>query len=115
MPNVYQTWLFLIGTPERARKLNARLDSLKSPPLDERFGPEPRQCPTTVLFGAAVSRSLYAHPTFRPALDAWDTRQLSKLDLRGLCLEVERGRYKGPIFSVDSAWRQVYAAWPEAT
>lgn len=94
--NVISTWLFLIGTPDRARKLRMRIDGLIPPPLDELFGPEPVQCPTTVLFGAEISRSLYASPSTRPALDAWDTGAVSKADIRRWCLEIEKGRYKGP-------------------
>lgn len=96
--NVIETWLYLIGTPERAKKLRLRVDGLESPPLDEKFGPEPAQCPTTVLFGAVTSRSLYVNPLYRPALDAWDTGMVSKADLRRYCLEIERGRYRGPIY-----------------
>lgn len=95
--NIYK-WLTLIGTPERARKLRARVDTLSSPPLDENFGPEPAQCPTTVLFGAEVSRRLYADPYYRPALDAWDTGEVSKSDLRRYCLAVERECCIAPTF-----------------
>lgn len=94
--NTIQTWLFLIGTPERARKLRLRVDGLSSPVLDEAFGPEPNQCPTTVLFGADISRKLYADPSTRPALDAWDTGSVSKADIRRWCLEIEKGKYTGP-------------------
>lgn len=95
--NTIKTWLFLIGTPERARKLRLRVDGLVPPPLDELFGPEPVQCPTTVLFGAEISRSIYANPSTRPALDAWDTGAVSKADIRRWCLEIEKGRYTGPV------------------
>lgn len=112
--NIVQQWLQLIGTPERAKKLRARLDSLSSPKeLDPSFGPEPPQCPTTVLFGAETSRKLYTDPDYRPALDAWDTGEVSKGDLRRYCLWIERGMYKtvdatlqwsGPIFDPDASW-----------
>lgn len=98
MQNVIQTWLFLIGTPERARKLRARVDTLSSPPYDENFGQEPPQCPTTVLFGAEISRKLYASPYYRPALDAWDTGEVSKSDLRRYCLHIERNGSKDSTF-----------------
>lgn len=88
--NTVQTWLGLIGTPQRARKLRARVDTLASPVLDEAFGPEPKQCPTTVLYGAALSQRLYADPKYRPALDAWDTGQVTPSDLRRWCLEIEK-------------------------
>lgn len=97
--NTIQVWLFLIGIPERARKLRLRVDGLVSPPEDELFGPEPVQCPTTVLFGAETSRNLYANPSIRPALDAWDTGAVSKADIRRWCMEVEKGRYTGPVFT----------------
>lgn len=102
--NIVKAWLSLIGTPDRARKLRGRLDSLTSPSLDKAFGPEPAQCPTTVLFGAEVSRKLYADPDFRSALDAWDTGEVSKSDLRRYCLCIEKSQYTGPIFYPDASW-----------
>lgn len=88
--NIIQTWLFLIKTPTQAKKLRLRLDTLKAPPLDEAFGPEPKQCPTTVLFGIKESQRLYANPAIRPALDAWDQGYVTPSDLRRWCLEIER-------------------------
>jgi len=99
LSNPIQVWLYLIGTPERARKLRLRVDGLVSPPLDEAFGNEPFQCPTTVLHGAQISRALYANPSTRNALDAWDTGQVSKSDIRRWCLVIEKGQYAGPIFN----------------
>lgn len=98
--NVIATWLRLIGTPERAKKLRLRLDTLSSPPLDPAIGPEPIQCPTTVLFGAKASQSLYANPDIRPALDAWDMGHVSKNDMRRYCLAVERGITVAPLFEL---------------
>lgn len=97
--NIIAAWLYMIGTPERARRLRARLEGLKSPPLDPAFGPEPKQCPLTVLYGAEVSRQAYANPKLQPALDAWDTEYVTVADLRRWCLEIERGKYTGPVFS----------------
>lgn len=105
--NVIQTWLYLIGTPERARKLRARVDTLKAPELDETFGPEAKQCPTTVLFGAETSRSLYADPKIRPALDAWDTEAVTADDIRRWCLYIEQGQYNGPISYYASSQERV--------
>lgn len=99
MYNVVKTWLVLIGTVQNATRLRARLTSLKSPPLDALFGPEPLQCPLTVLYGAEVSRQAYANPTYRPALDAWDNGAVTPDDLRRWCLVIERGEYEGDIFS----------------
>ena len=99
--NTVQTWLYLIGTPERARKLRARVDGLSSPPVEENFGKEAPQCPTTVLFGGKHSQRLYANPTIRPALDAWDSEQITKGDLRRYCLEIEKGRYSGEIYPYE--------------
>lgn len=97
--NYVAGWLFLIGTPERARKLRSRVDTLKPPPLDPLFGPEPRQCPLTVLFGAEVSRKAYLNASLRPALDAWDSGYVEASDLRRWCLNIERGEYHGLIFT----------------
>lgn len=97
-------WLKLIGDSERARKLRARVDGLVSPPVDPNVGPEPAQCPTTVLFGAEVARKLYADPNYRSALDAWDTGEVSRSDLRRYCQWIEKGLYAGPIFYPDASW-----------
>ena len=111
MRNVIQTWLYLVGTASRARKLRMRLDGLQSPPLDPMFGPEPLQCPLTVLYGAETSRAAYADPSLRPALDAWDTGAVSPADLRRWCIEIERGNYAGAIFGgFSGSWRVSQAA-----
>lgn len=102
--NVIQTWLKLIGTPERARKLRARVDGLISPPLDPNIGPEPPQCPTTVLFGAETSRKLYSDPEYRKALDAWDTGEVSPSDLRRYCQWIEKGN-SVTAFYPDASWQ----------
>lgn len=93
MHNNVATWLWLIGTKPNALKLRVRLTGLKSPPLDPSFGPEPVQCPLTVLYGAEVSRQAYANEAIRPALDAWDTGEVSPDDLRRWCLTIEKGEY----------------------
>jgi hypothetical protein len=103
--NVISTWLYLIGNAERARKLRMRVDGLVNPPLDELFGIEPPQCPTTVIFGAAVSRSLYADPRYRNALDSWDQGLVSKQDIRRYCLAIEKGQYHGPIYQMPISYR----------
>lgn len=99
MYNHIAVWLYLIGTPERARRLRARLDNLKYPPLDPLFGVEPLQCPLTILFGAEASKAAYADNALRPALDLWDMEYITPSDMRRWCLEVEQGRYKGPVFN----------------
>jgi len=91
--NVIQTWLYLIGTKERAVKLRDRVDDLTASRENEA-----RQCPTTVLFGLAISRKLYTDPKIRPALDAWDTEEVSAQNIKRWCTEVERGLYRGPIY-----------------
>lgn len=89
--NPIQGWIRLIGTKENARRLRVRLDSLKPPALDPLFGPEPKQCPLTVLYGAEVSRQVYALPAWRSVLDAWDNETVTASDLRRYCLAIERG------------------------
>jgi hypothetical protein len=106
--NIIATWLYLVGTNERARKLRARIDTLEPPPLDKTFGPEPPQCPTTVLFGAAVSRALYVDKRTRPALDAWDNGYVTRADLRRWCLEIEKGKYTGPIYEPPASMRPAW-------
>lgn len=91
--NVVAIWLYLISTPANATRLRARLTSLKSPPLDTLFGPEPLQCPLTVIYGAEVSRQVYANAALRPALDAWDNGSVTSDDLRRWCLTIEKGEY----------------------
>lgn len=76
-----------------------------SPPVDPVFGLEPVQCPITVLFGAEVSRLLYSDPTFRPALDAWDTGEVSKDDIRRWCLVLEREGGLETFFIPSATWR----------
>lgn len=107
MYNHVAIWMYLIGTAENARKLRARIDGLKPPPLDAMFGIEPRQCPLTVLYGAETSRKAYADARLRPALDLWDTDYVEAADLRRWCLEIERGHYTGPVFkpSMPISWR----------
>lgn len=92
-PNIVSIWLWLIGTPANATKLRARLTSLKAPPLDTLFGQEPLQCPLTVIYGAEVSRQVYANPDLRPGLDAWDIGAVTPDDLRRWCLTIEKGEY----------------------
>ena len=107
--NIVAAWLYMVGTPERARKLRARLDGLKPPPLDPLFGPEPRQCPLTVIYGAETSRIASLTAGLRPALDAWDSGYVTTADLRRWCLEIERGRYSGLVFKPAAS---PYASWP---
>jgi len=75
-------------TPENAVKLRRRTDSLREPPLDPAFGPEPKQCPSTVILGSVASAKLYANPRYRPALDAWDQGRVTPADLRRWSLEL---------------------------
>lgn len=97
--NTIATWLYLIGTPDRARNLRARLGSLRTPELDPDYGPEPRECPTRLLFGTKISQTIYASRRFQSALDAWDTGEIDEGDVRRWCFWIEGGNYKGPAFS----------------
>ena len=111
--NIIAAWLYMIGTPENARRLRARLEGLKAPPLDPSFGPEPKQCPLTVIYGAEVSRRAYADAKLRPALDAWDNEYVTVADLRRWCLEIERGKYRGLVFKpvgTRAPWRASQAS-----
>ena len=97
MYNHVKVWLELIATPTNAKKLRLRVDSLESPVLDPDFGPEPRQCPLTVLYGIQASRKAYANPAIRPALDMWDTGEIDSDDLRKWCGAIEK--YGRPVSS----------------
>lgn len=89
----------LIGTPERARKLRPRLPYLAPPDkIDPEFGPEPKQCPSTILYGYTISRALYSNRELQPALDAWDSGAVSPGDLHRWCLWIEAGNYHGPTY-----------------
>lgn len=90
MYNHILAWMELIATPENARKLRARVDRLVPPQLNAEFGPEPPQCPTTVLYGAAKSAKLYADPRYRQAMDMWDTGEVTPRDLKIWCLAIEK-------------------------
>lgn len=90
MVNIVQTWLDLIGTAENATRLKLRLEKgLRKPDLDPLFGPEPLPCPLSLLYGSRFSRSAYADPNLRPALDAWDTGEITPSDMRKWCLALE--------------------------
>lgn len=91
MYNHVKAWIEIIGTPENARKLRARLDRLVPPPLDKNYGPEPKQCPSTVLYGAAKSNQLYLDPKYQQALDMWDNGEITSRDLKIWCLAIEKG------------------------
>lgn len=108
--NVIATWLYLIGTAANAKKLRKRLEyGLTPPPLDPLFGKEPPQCPLTVLYGAELSRRAYTNDSIRPALDAWDNGEVDSNDLIRYCVEIEKNRYNGPVFTTDSL---IYGALP---
>lgn len=106
--NPYQGWLYLIGTPQRARKLWSILPKLGEARkvneliLDHDGMPalylmqrEPAMCPTVALFGVKEAAKLYADARLRPALDAYDTGEITKADLRRCCTEIINGRYAG--------------------
>lgn len=102
MKNTIATWLYLIGTRERAiylRKHFAELGEQHVMAEDE-----PANDPTRLLFGSRLNEVLYADPAFRPALDAWDTGEVSAEDIRLLALWIERGNYKGPSFEASNAY-----------
>lgn len=109
--NAIAAWLFIIGIPERAKKLRNLLDKLplgyvELEPIRDCNGKDagtrslyhPPMCPTVPLFGQRESAKLYADPNTRAALDAWDTQQLTKEDISRFCIWIERGRYRGEAF-----------------
>ena len=112
--NPWAGWLFIIGTPARARKLRALLGKLSPATIvtepvydDDGFTIgtadvyTPPMCPTQVLFGQREAAKLYADPLTRPALDAWDQQFLTKDDIRRLCQEIEHGGYRGQVYEPD--------------
>lgn len=92
-PNVVQLWLELIGTPERARTL---LEAYLIEPVW-------RGCPSAALFGTAGSEKLYASRRYRPALDAWDTGQVTRRDVIAWAAHVKAGSYAGPAYQPPTA------------
>lgn len=119
--NIVQTWLFLIGTPQRARRLIAGLDTLTGR-LHKKCGgliakgrcnkckgkdlfnqkywtlASPSPCPTSVLFSREVQGNVYADPTMRVALDAWDQGFVTKADIRRYSQYIIAGEYDGPSY-----------------
>jgi len=129
MSNVIRLWLALIGTSERAELLLDqlwRLDGVrhkhcggevKNRICQSCRKPLPRALlyveqvppgPEVVLFGAEVSRKLYSFPQLRPAFDAWDTRQITKQDIRRLAEWVAEGNYTGPVIDHELWLGYVY-------
>ena len=83
-------WLVLIGTAANARKLRMLIEKLPAAVVDgDGRIVEPAMCPTIPRFGMRESARLYADPTFRPALDAWDTGLITKQDIVRLCHVIE--------------------------
>lgn len=89
MINTIALWLELIGTPERAAKLQAAYANGNA-----------RGCPSVILLGDAGSRRAYADPRMRPALDSWDTGTTTQRDVRLWAAHVAKGGYDGPAYGV---------------
>lgn len=103
--NSISAWLYIIGTRERAKKLLKVLDRLPGETVakDEFLGTQityAPMCPTQILFGAKEAGKIYADPELRPALDAWDSGELSRHDIRRFAQWVERGKYTGPALTL---------------
>jgi hypothetical protein len=98
--NTVQTWLYLIGTRERANRLYRQVDLLTvpEPRENEPDPPTAKRCPTTILFGKEIANALYVDRRVRPALDAWDTGQITAADIKGFCTWIQRGYYAGEVF-----------------
>ena len=124
--SVVKTWLYLIGTPERAERLNEeiwRLDGLRhrncggdikrrvcqkcSRPIARVaiMAAEPKPSPEVILFGILTSRQLYADPEIRPALDAWDCGLVGKADIKRFAEWIMEGRYHGPVYEPERPLR----------
>jgi hypothetical protein len=85
-PNVVQAWLEMIGTVERAQRLQAA------------FAGTWTGCPSAAMFGQAGSEILYANPRYRAALDSWDTGLTTRRDIMCWAEHVASGAYKGPAY-----------------
>lgn len=113
--NRWSAWLYLIGTPARAKKLLRLLPRIAEPQLDIHGESlqsltysvmEPAICPTRIMFGEHESHRLYANPELRPALDAWDTGLITKRDIFTLCNHVASGKYRGAVYAEQSPPQQ---------
>lgn len=100
--NVVETWLYLIGTPQRAKTL---LDNLWKLDGQKHRGcgglvkrrvcqicqhplariaireEDPKPDPVSILY-PWLSELIYADESLRPALDAWDTGAITKQDVK---------------------------------
>jgi hypothetical protein len=119
--NIVNAWLYLIGTPQRARRLIAGLDSLTGR-LHKKCGgliakgrcakckakdlfnqknwtlASPPPCPTSVLFSRDRQGRIYGDGELRPALDAWDQGFVTKADIRRYCQHIISGGYDGLVY-----------------
>lgn len=100
--NAVQGWLRLIGSKDRARTVRSLLHKLGEARMVAiaKFGGEegetmlvyqPGECPIGAAFGLRASQLAYADPELRPALDAWDRGEVTKVDVKRYCLEIEQG------------------------
>lgn len=84
-PNVVQAWLELIGTPERAKK------------LQEAYTRNWSDCPSRALFGGHGFQ-VYTNPRYTAALDAWDTGRVTRRDILQWAAHVASGTYRGRVY-----------------
>jgi hypothetical protein len=85
MPNIVQAWLELIGTPDRAARLQAAMANGW------------HECPSRALYGNHAY-NLYVNPRYTRALDAWDTGLVTRRDVLQWAAHVASGTYRGPVY-----------------
>jgi len=134
--NIVSTWLFLIGTPERARKLLGNIDVLdgrqhkgcggvvsegrcrrcKTRQLvaADYYETLPRPCPARLMFDKQNQGWIYADPSLRPALDAWDEEVVSRNDIWNYAAFIARGEYDGQVYSSEAAGEKAAKAKQDA-
>ena len=125
MVNIIASWLFLIGTVERAKRLLGNIDVLdgmqhkgcsgvvsegrcrrcKAKGLTDTDWYEtlPRPCPTRLMFDRQNQGWIYADASLRPALDAWDQGTVTRNDIWNYAAFIAGGKYDGKAYDSNTA------------